>query len=59
MDLYEHNAEQIYEAFTLASRIEYFNETEDLFPSAQELVLFWIDKHAAEHQYEYHETDTT
>lgn len=43
------------EAYTLNSRVDYFDATGNLFPTASELALFYIEKHAPEFQQEHQE----
>ena len=53
MTLAEWNNIQIQEAFKINYRVEYFDATDDLFPSDNELVIFYIDQHAPEFQQEH------
>ena len=56
MTLAEWNNKQIQEAFKLSNRQDYFDATDNLLPSASQLVLFYIENNATQFE-EEHERD--
>ena len=57
MTLAEWNNEQIQEAFDTRNREAYFDATENLFPTASQLVMFYIEHNATQFE-EDHERST-
>lgn len=54
--LAEWNNDQIQEALSENSRVDYYDATGNLFPTVSQLIIFWIENNAAEFQ-QAHEDD--